>query len=507
MADTLSASKQGLAIANQARQRRGWTKTSTARWWQEAHTSRATLRRFWRGENIQKESFIAICNAVGITNWQQVSEAGVSSPVTTAKLAIADWDEAPDLSLFCGRSPELKQLTGLVLRDRCRFISITGLPGIGKTALTLAFADRVQTQFEGVIWRSLLYYPSPSDLVESLLAALETPVPAFPKRVPQLVRLLKQRRYLIVLDGLDNLLQNDMSDDSLSLQTLLNPLIGMSHQSCILVTSRPPLPLDTATASNFVTLQLNGLNRHDALQLLNGWEIAGNEPEKIALVRRYGSNPLAMQLAVPVIQSMFGGDVKAFLRQNELFVGDRLRTLLRQLLGQLTPLERDILYWLAIWKEPIALSRLQTHLMPTPNPMQVIEGLMQLEGRSLVSKSFVENEPMFSLPPLILEQGTEALVDQAVQDLLRLLQGNVSDQEKLTLWHTHALVRPGTDDVDGDRILIAIATELKNCGGRTFLKRLIQLQVAYHDRPPQATGYLPHNISALLRKLNVHFQD
>ncbi|MBD3559453.1 hypothetical protein H6S82_11350, partial [Planktothrix sp. FACHB-1355] len=49
MSNSLSASTEGLAIVDKARQRRGWTKTSTARWWQDAHTSRATLRRFWQG--------------------------------------------------------------------------------------------------------------------------------------------------------------------------------------------------------------------------------------------------------------------------------------------------------------------------------------------------------------------------------------------------------------------------------------------------------------------------
>lgn len=48
---SLSASTAGLAIIDKAQLRLGWTKTSTAHWWQDAHTSRATLRRFWQGDS------------------------------------------------------------------------------------------------------------------------------------------------------------------------------------------------------------------------------------------------------------------------------------------------------------------------------------------------------------------------------------------------------------------------------------------------------------------------
>ncbi|BAB76108.1 hypothetical protein ACN23B_22120 [Anabaena sp. FACHB-709] len=52
MSNSLKASTTGLTIVDKVRKRLGWTKTSTARWWQDAHTSRATLRRFWQGDRL-----------------------------------------------------------------------------------------------------------------------------------------------------------------------------------------------------------------------------------------------------------------------------------------------------------------------------------------------------------------------------------------------------------------------------------------------------------------------
>jgi AAA-like domain/TIR domain len=68
----IGASKQGLQIIDTARCRKGWTKTSSFIWWNTAKTSRATLRRFWRGIPIERDTFIAICAAVGIQNWQEI---------------------------------------------------------------------------------------------------------------------------------------------------------------------------------------------------------------------------------------------------------------------------------------------------------------------------------------------------------------------------------------------------------------------------------------------------
>jgi hypothetical protein len=79
MASSLRATAAGLACIDQARQRKGWTKTWTAAWWESAYTSQATLRRFWRGLAIQRETFIAICEAVGV-NWETIADLDTEAP-------------------------------------------------------------------------------------------------------------------------------------------------------------------------------------------------------------------------------------------------------------------------------------------------------------------------------------------------------------------------------------------------------------------------------------------
>lgn len=74
MAITLKTDKQGLAIIDQARVKKNWTALAAA-WCTQANVSMSTLKRFREKKAIQKDAFIAICQAVGIDNWQQIVSA------------------------------------------------------------------------------------------------------------------------------------------------------------------------------------------------------------------------------------------------------------------------------------------------------------------------------------------------------------------------------------------------------------------------------------------------
>ena len=135
MAATVRASQIGLKRVDAARCRKGWTKSEKA-WCDLATTSKATLKRFWAGEAIQQETFVKICQEVGIEDWESIVEAEVASatamPPTQAPTRshpavypTKNWIERPGITA---------QLLG-ILQDSCRLLVLSGMTGIGKTAL------------------------------------------------------------------------------------------------------------------------------------------------------------------------------------------------------------------------------------------------------------------------------------------------------------------------------------------------------------------------------------
>ncbi|NJR52039.1 MAG: LuxR family transcriptional regulator, partial [Leptolyngbyaceae cyanobacterium CSU_1_3] len=120
---TIRASEQGLIQIDRARRRKGWLKQSEV-WCRMAQTSRATLKRFWRSDAIEQGTFIAICQAVGLADWEAIA-ASDDVPHTLH----LDLNAMPDVPMFIGRTAELAQLTEW--SRKCRLIVLWGMGGIG----------------------------------------------------------------------------------------------------------------------------------------------------------------------------------------------------------------------------------------------------------------------------------------------------------------------------------------------------------------------------------------
>jgi hypothetical protein len=106
----------------------------------------------------------------------QAYQSNATTHSVTAEGATAnscqDWGEAIDVSVFYGRTEELNQLEQWIVIERCRLVTLLGMGGIGKTALSIKLAERIQEHFDYIIWRSLRNAPSIQNLLAELLQFL-----------------------------------------------------------------------------------------------------------------------------------------------------------------------------------------------------------------------------------------------------------------------------------------------------------------------------------------------
>ncbi|MFN8491586.1 MAG: BTAD domain-containing putative transcriptional regulator [Caldilineaceae bacterium] len=410
-----------------------------------------------------------------------VSPSPVSlSPVSLSPLR--DWAEMPAVDFFVERSGEVAQLTAWLLPSRApnspapvdagappsggapaQLISLLGMGGIGKTTLAARVTKAVAPNFRVVIWRSLLNAPPFSQLLRDWLQVLSRQtLTTFPDSLDEQLRLLlsylQQERCLLVLDNVESLFAPASPGEAApsgggegasragvmrpgyeGYDQLFQRLANSDHQSCLLLTSREqPYALvrlgrqAQSTTGRIRLLPLTGLDQAAGSALLesNGLHAAPTEAAK--LVENYSGNPLALQIVAATIVDFFDGDVTLF-QQEEGALFDGMRLVLDQQFARLSPLERDILVWLALEREAITVPLLRSNFAQPVATAPLLEALQALQNRSLLEK----RDSGFTLQNVIIEYTTEYLVEQVYQEIYDFgftnydLHASLSDTERV----------------------------------------------------------------------------
>ncbi|MFL5658753.1 MAG: helix-turn-helix domain-containing protein, partial [Ktedonobacteraceae bacterium] len=249
-----------------------------------------------------------------------------------------DWDDALDVPSFYGRKSELADLSQWVVQERCRVVSVLGMGGIGKSALSVTLMHQVAEHFEVVLFRSLrdasFCEAWLADCLQVLSPLSRQPLVSLPQSLEGRLRLLlerlRERRALLVLDNLEALLQKGESEGHYrpgfeEYGYVLRRVGETAHQSCLLVTSREKpvgLVLLEGTHSSVRALRLIGLEPDACEQLFAEKDLVGTPEERARLAQAYAGNPLALKVVAETIADLFAGEIGSFLKQGTIIFGD-----------------------------------------------------------------------------------------------------------------------------------------------------------------------------------------
>jgi transcriptional regulator with XRE-family HTH domain len=236
-----------------------------------------------------------------------------------------DWGEAPDAVGFVGRDDELALLRRWVVDEHCRLVALLGMGGIGKTMLAARLAREVAPSFERVYWRSLRDAPPPSEWLAGAIGFLSDQQLVLPvgdsERIMTLLRVLRERRCLLVLDNSETLFEPGQQEGRYragmaGYGRLLEAVAEATHQSCVVLTSREAPPeLAVLDGGRARTFHLGGLGVDEAQVLLAPKHLVGTSEQWAELNARFGGNGLALKVVGETILELFGGDIGAFIEE------------------------------------------------------------------------------------------------------------------------------------------------------------------------------------------------
>ncbi len=441
-----------------------------------------------------------------------------------------DWGEAIDVSHFYGREAQRATLRRWLLRDRCCLVTILGMGGIGKTALAVKLAqelargegwreDSTVVGFDRIVWRSLRNAPLPEDLFADLILTLSdrqaANIPSHPgAQISHLLDFLSRVRCLLVLDNCEFILEKGMLAGTYragfeDYGELFQRVGEVPHQSCLVLTSREK-PREIAALEGerlpVRCLHLAGLGDVESEKILAAKGIAASKDECRQLAERYSGNPLALKIVATSVRDLFGTCLSEFLAR-DITVFQGIRSLLDRQFERLTPLEQQLMYGLAVNREPVTVDELGDDLKPSPPLLELLDAMESLLRRSLVEVA--AGKRRFTQQPVVMEYVTHRLLEGVCSEIVTPGAGSSP-----RLIESHALLKTNSAEYvrTAQRHLLlqsAIAQLLYQLGTQSQVEHQLQslldsLRTARSSIP--GGGYAGGNVLNLLRELGTDLQ-
>ncbi|HEX3672531.1 MAG TPA: tetratricopeptide repeat protein [Candidatus Cybelea sp.] len=306
----------------------------------------------------------------------------------------------PQTVELVGRDREKAALRALLLDSATRLVTLTGGPGVGKTALAATVAAELTEAFPDAV-RFIEFATLPDAMLAPTKIAIALGVRDVrgASVVASIAAAIGDRPMLLVLDNFERMT---------GASTTIAELLGAARNVKMLVTSRTALRLSMVRQ-----MKLEPLSFESSEQLLNARAGAPIDDSDLAdLTRALGGVPLAIELAAPLLRNASAAELTARL-QHPLDVLVAMRDAVGYSYGLLSLNERRLFRALAVFDGPFTedgAHRVSTDGSGGTSSVTTLQTLAALIDRSLVGVSEdPAGEPEFSVHPLVSEFASEAL--------------------------------------------------------------------------------------------------
>ena len=333
------------------------------------------------------------------------------------------------LTNFVGRQAEMARLREVLAANR--LVILTGAGGAGKTRLAVQVAAELADEFaDGVCYVDLAPITHPEVVMVSAARAMGLPDQPGRSTLDTLLRFVRDRHMLLVLDNCEHLLDSSAS--------LVVAILGGAPGLTVLATSREPLNVPGEAIWLVPSLSLAG----DAVELFTDrarlacaeFNVTGDGGAAVAeICRRLDGMPLAIELAAARVRAMSLSEILVSLHDRFRLLTGGSRTVVRrqQTLrasvdwshALLTEIERILFRRLAVFLGGFDLDAVRAVAgADGVERYQVLDQLTLLVDKSLVIAENTGGRTRYRLLETMRQYGLEKLGESGEADLMRSRQ-------------------------------------------------------------------------------------
>jgi predicted ATPase/class 3 adenylate cyclase/DNA-binding NarL/FixJ family response regulator len=246
-------------------------------------------------------------------------------PLRTAK-AVVSQNFPVQLTSFIGREAEVHDVRRLMADNR--LVTLTGAGGVGKTRLAVHIAAALADQFgDGVGYVDLAPITDPDLMPVAVARALRLPDQPGRSTMDTLLRFVRDRQMLVVLDNCEHLL--DASAE------LVVAVLGAAPGLALLATSREPIGVAGEVSWRVPSLSV----ADDAVKLFadrarlaqTGFTVTDDDAATVAeICRRLDGVPLAIELAAARVRALSLAEILDSLHDRFRLLTGGARTAVRR---------------------------------------------------------------------------------------------------------------------------------------------------------------------------------
>lgn len=339
-----------------------------------------------------------------------------------------------------GRTQAIATLAARI--PQCRFVTLAGPGGIGKSVVAAAAAEKLAAGYEhGIRFVDCSQVREPSLLAQTLVLALNIPTGPDEEPLHALLYFLHDKSMLLMLDNCDRVIEVA----AILAERVLQAAPGVD----LLATSREPLraeyehvhrlpplnapaPTQRLTPEESLSYSAIELFVQRASACLDSFELHESEVSLLAqLCNRLEGNPLAIELAAARVD-LFGIEGLAAGLTDSLRLLTRgrrtalprhqsLRATLEWSYELLAPLEQIVLRRLAVFCNPFDVESASTVAEDGEiRAVHVLEALTNLVAKSLLVREVIDGRILYRLPETTRAYAFEKMQqsDEVAQTLL-----------------------------------------------------------------------------------------